>query len=137
MMRTGQRSFVSPLMMTAALGIVFALARPVPAQDVPAKMGVPDDWTHHHLVFSNPGSAEDAMKNGAYDRWAKIVRDPRYILQQAKREAAAKTARISRCSMRVKNRNCPTWKRAVKSQRKVSRTPAKRFCPMPTVYLEE
>ncbi|MFZ0737802.1 MAG: hypothetical protein WBL70_09160 [Candidatus Acidiferrales bacterium] len=92
MMRTGQRSFVSPLMMTAALGIVFALARPVPAQDVPAKMGVPDDWTHHHLVFSNPGSAEDAMKNGAYDRWLEIVRDPRYILQQAKREAAAKTA---------------------------------------------
>src|SRR5208282_2974535 len=41
--------------------------------------GVPQDWSHHHLVFSNPGTEEDA-----------IVNDPRYILQQMKRTAGVK-----------------------------------------------
>jgi len=50
--------------------------------------GMPDDWSHHHLVFSNPGTEEDAIANGTHDRWLSIVNDPRYILQQMKRDAA-------------------------------------------------
>jgi hypothetical protein len=53
--------------------------------------GVPEDWSHHHLVFSNPGTEEDAIANGTHDRWLKIVNDPRYILQQMKRSSGAKT----------------------------------------------
>src|ERR1035441_9477195 len=50
--------------------------------------GVPEDWSHHHLVFSNPGTEEDAIANGTHDRWLNIVNDPRYIIQQLKRRAA-------------------------------------------------
>ena len=47
--------------------------------------GLPDDWTHHHVVFSDPGSADDAIQNGTYERWFSIVNDPRYVMQQIKR----------------------------------------------------
>lgn len=50
--------------------------------------GIPQDWSHHHLVFSNPGTEEDAIANGTHDRWLSIVNDPRYIIQQLKRHAA-------------------------------------------------
>jgi hypothetical protein len=50
--------------------------------------GVPQDWSHHHLVFSNPGTEEDAIANGTHDHWLSIVNDPRYIIQQLKRRAA-------------------------------------------------
>jgi hypothetical protein len=47
--------------------------------------GIPDDWTHHHIVFSNPGTEAEAIKNGTHDRWLRIVNDPRYQLQQLQR----------------------------------------------------
>lgn len=47
--------------------------------------GVPDDWSHHHIVFSDPGSFDDAMRNGEIDKWSKIVNDPRYQIQQLRR----------------------------------------------------
>jgi len=53
------------------------------------EQGVPSDWTHHHLIFSHPGTADDAILTGTYERWLKIVADPRYILQQQKRSANA------------------------------------------------
>jgi hypothetical protein len=51
--------------------------------------GVPEDWTHHHAVFSDPGTEADALKNGTYSEWSKIVNDPRYIIQQLKRRLPA------------------------------------------------
>lgn len=50
--------------------------------------GIPEDWSHHHLVFSNPGTEEAAVANGTHDRWLSIVNDPRYIIQQLMRRAA-------------------------------------------------
>jgi hypothetical protein len=47
--------------------------------------GIPDDWTHHHVVFSNPGTADDAIRKGNYEEWFTIVNDPRYVMQQLKR----------------------------------------------------
>jgi hypothetical protein len=44
-----------------------------------------DDWTHHHMVFSNPSTAADALAQGRLEQWYKIVNDPRYKLQQLKR----------------------------------------------------
>jgi len=59
-------------------------------QDSPEDIqGLPDDWTHHHLVFSNPGTEEEAILNGTHERWLKVVNDPRYIIQQLKRRAPA------------------------------------------------
>ncbi len=61
-------------------------------QSSAVRMGAPDDWTHHRLIFSNPGTAEAAMQRGDYFHWLKVVNDPRFILQQAKRSAAARSA---------------------------------------------
>jgi len=52
--------------------------------------GVPDDWTHHYLVFSNPGTEQQANESGRYEQWLKIVQDPRFTLQQIKRSGGAK-----------------------------------------------
>ena len=54
------------------------------------KTGFPDDWSHHHVIFSDPGTAEQAARNGTLDRWQRIINDPRYALEIAKRNAAAK-----------------------------------------------
>jgi hypothetical protein len=52
--------------------------------------GYGEDWGQKHLVFSNPGTEEDAIQNGRYDDWLKIVNDPRYILQQRLRNSGAR-----------------------------------------------
>jgi hypothetical protein len=44
-----------------------------------------DDWTHHHLVFSNPGTLNDAARIGKLEQWQKVNNDPRFQLQQVKR----------------------------------------------------
>ena len=46
-----------------------------------------DDWSHHRLVFTNPGTADEAIKNGTYDKWLKVVNEPRYVMQQLKKNA--------------------------------------------------
>lgn len=51
--------------------------------------GLVEDWTYHHVVFSNPGTLEDAIKNGRGERWERIVSDPRYRMQWVKRYAAS------------------------------------------------
>ncbi len=47
--------------------------------------GVPEDWSHHHAVFSSPGSYDDAVRKGTVDKWTKIVNEPRYQIQQLRR----------------------------------------------------
>jgi hypothetical protein len=46
--------------------------------------GVPDDWTHHHVIF-NAGTEQEAIQSGHYERWQKIVNEPRYVIQQLKK----------------------------------------------------
>jgi len=77
----------------ALVAMAFSFAAPVSAQGpFFGTMQGPDDWTHHHLVFSNPGTAADALRNGTYDQWLKVAGSDRYILQHAKRAAAANAA---------------------------------------------
>src|SRR5208337_1878605 len=52
------------------------------------RMGLVDDWTHHHLVFSSPGTAADALAQGRVEHWYRTVNDPRYVMQVMKRNAA-------------------------------------------------
>jgi len=54
------------------------------------RRGLPDDWTHHYLVFSNPGTERQAIESGKFEEWLKIVNDPRFTLQQIKRSGGAK-----------------------------------------------
>jgi hypothetical protein len=66
------------------------LATPILAQDTSFERGgFPEDWTHHHSVFADAGTAEQAIQNGTYDQWLKMINDPRYQLQRAKQIAAA------------------------------------------------
>jgi len=53
-------------------------------------VGVADDWSHHHAVFADPGTEEDAIKNGRYNEWLKTTTSPRYIQQQLKRSMAVR-----------------------------------------------
>ncbi len=73
-------------------GLLAAFSAPSSAQGGPTVTigytqlnGVADDWTQHHVVFSNPGTEEQAIKAGRYDEWLKIVNDPRYVMHQMKR----------------------------------------------------
>jgi hypothetical protein len=47
--------------------------------------GIPDDWTHHHVLFANPGTEQDAVKSGHDVQWQKVVNEPRYVIQQLKK----------------------------------------------------
>jgi len=59
------------------------------------EIGIPSDWTHQHLIFSNPGIFGEAQRNGTYDRWVRIVNDPRYQLEQEKRAAMAMSSQAT------------------------------------------
>jgi len=74
------------------LAMIAAFGFQLSAQEAPAVhagytriTGLPDDWTHHHLVFTNPGTEQEAIKNGTHEQWLKIVNDPRYVMNALKR----------------------------------------------------
>jgi hypothetical protein len=48
-----------------------------------------EDWSTSHVVFSNPGTLEEAQRNGKEEHWRRIVSDPRYRMQWVKRYGAA------------------------------------------------
>ena len=82
-------------MIVLTLATVGALSAPVLGQEAPAVhvgntqiTGLPDDWSHHHVMFSDPGTEQDAVKNGTHEQWLKAVNDPRYVIQQLKRNLA-------------------------------------------------
>lgn len=59
------------------------------SQRSPRHIGLPDDWSHHHLVFSNPGTYEQAVARGTYGEWLRLQYDTRFILQQMKRNGTS------------------------------------------------
>jgi hypothetical protein len=70
-----------------ALGVL--AAAPLLAQkETP---GFPEDWSHHHVVFSDPGTLAEASGKGALDAWHRVVTDPRYAFQHMKRRRHAHT----------------------------------------------
>jgi len=82
---------------TLTLGMIAVFGLHVRAQEAPAIhvgnekiTGVVDDWTHHHHIFSDPGTADDALQNGTYDKWFRITNDRRYVMQQLKRGLPAR-----------------------------------------------
>lgn len=71
-----------------------AVCSPVQSQSAPSVRvngvyvtGIPDDWSHHYAVFSDPGTEEDALRSGRYAEWQNVVNNPRYVIQQLKRGA--------------------------------------------------
>src|SRR5579864_3627250 len=93
------RKFVAsaPFGMLAALTILVAALSPsVTTEGAQAlrrhRSGLVDDWTTHHVVFSNIGSYEDAVRTGTYAKFYRILYDPRYIMQQTRRSAQYQAA---------------------------------------------
>jgi hypothetical protein len=64
--------------------IVASFSLRLHAQDTP-KAAFVEDWSHHHMIFSNPGTQADAARAGRLEQWQKVTSDPRYHLQQVKR----------------------------------------------------
>jgi len=76
---------------TLTLGTIAAFAIPALGQEAPAIhvgsaqiTGLPDDWSHRHVVFSNPGTEQEAIGAGRHEQWQRVVNDPRYVVQQLK-----------------------------------------------------
>ncbi len=91
-MQTAKPSFLKLLIAPLMLMMLCAVAVPAWGQQAPPVTvggtritGVVDDWSHHHVVFTDPGTSDQAIKTGTYDKWARIVNEPRYVLQQLKR----------------------------------------------------
>lgn len=70
------------------------LASPSLANPEAGNRGLAADWTHRHLIFSQPGTSDEALRNGTYDRWLKITGEPRYAMQQLRRSGAGTAMRI-------------------------------------------
>jgi len=49
--------------------------------------GIPEDWSHRYVVFSNPGTEQEAIQGGRLEQWQKAVNEPRYVLQQLRKNA--------------------------------------------------
>ncbi len=88
--RSRGRLFPAALFVLAAIGGMFLLAGPavVEGNSGVSALGTSDDWTHHHLIFSHPGSFADAVNRGSFESWYRVVGDPRYMMQLRKREGA-------------------------------------------------
>jgi hypothetical protein len=87
----------APIAATAMLSMSLLLqgqetpgsSRPAPEFDASAALhGFASDWTHRHVIFSDPGAVDDARQNGDYERWLKITNDPRYAMQQLRRSGS-------------------------------------------------
>ena len=50
----------------AGLLTVACLAGSLSAQNQPRHVGLPDDWSHRHLIFSNPGTYEQTAGAGSF-----------------------------------------------------------------------
>jgi hypothetical protein len=89
-----QRGYPTPVaVLAAALLATAVFARPMHGQSAPPPIhvggveltGIPEDWSSHYVVFSNPGTEQDAINKGRHEQWQRVVNDPRYVMQQLRR----------------------------------------------------
>jgi len=61
------RTFSKFAIVGAAFVVFIGLTVLIPGQEaLRQRTSLPQDWTHHHLVFSNPGSFAGATKNESF-----------------------------------------------------------------------
>lgn len=96
-MRIAIRSWMKWWFLGVALLSAAAFSSPAHSQSPPSvRVGsteitdIPDDWSHHYAVFSDPGTEQDAIESGRYAQWQNVVNSPRYVIQQLKRNAPVK-----------------------------------------------
>lgn len=91
-MSNSTNSWLKPSFLALTLFAPAVFCRPMHGQKPPSVRvggveitGVPDDWSHRHVIFANPGTEQDAIQGGHYVNWQKTVNNPRYVLQQLKK----------------------------------------------------
>ena len=75
--------FGTPVVSLISIAFACGLATPALAQ------GLPIDWSHRHVINSNPETREQAEAKGTLDKWVERANDPRFILQMERKERAA------------------------------------------------
>jgi hypothetical protein len=81
-----------PSLSVAIFCIVSLSAGFLLGQTAPAPTWVTDDWSQHHLVFSNPGTMTNAVSTGTLAHWSSITNDLRYQIQQRNRSGTQQAA---------------------------------------------
>jgi hypothetical protein len=82
----GSRPIIAWGIFTFAVGLFGAMNLLISGKPAfGGRTGLVDDWSTHHVIFSNPGTAAQALAEGRIEQWYRTVNDPRYIMQQAKR----------------------------------------------------
>lgn len=78
------------LCMTGVVAAAMCLAAPLTfaQQNQKHSNGIVDDWSQHHVIFSNPGTVQDAARKGKGAEWERIVSSPRYQMQWFRRHAS-------------------------------------------------
>src|SRR5208337_3744232 len=88
-----RKSFFYKLSLSGAIFCVVLISSVVIHGQTPSTrpVGVPEDWTHHHLIFStpHPPGFEQALKEGTLEKWLRLQHEPRLKLQQLKRNSVA------------------------------------------------
>ena len=80
-------SLVAVIFSVVAISSVLIIGKPFSTPRVP----MVEDWSHHRLIFSNPGSAADALAHGRFEEWYRLVNDQRFQLHQIRRSSGVKT----------------------------------------------
>src|SRR5580658_798295 len=78
-------AIVATVALTAAVGLPLSGQETADAADAQAIKGYVNDWSHHHLIFSNPGTEEDSIRNGTHEQWLRTINSPRYVMQEQRR----------------------------------------------------
>lgn len=73
--------FLLAIGLTSGCGQQFAIA------PVASSRSVVTDWTTRQVKFSAPGSEADAIRAGRHTQWLRVMKDPRYQMQAAARNA--------------------------------------------------
>ncbi len=101
---------------TAVLLVAGVFAPSLAQQSTTYRGSVVTDWTSRHVLFSDAGTLTNAMKSRS-DRWERIVNDPRYQMQQIRRDApSARLTTISDFHSTKPSRNKPSPPQPQKSK---------------------
>jgi len=93
-MKQNARRFFFTVLVAGTIGVLSAAPGPAFAQAVApeANRGAPHDWSHKHLLYTNPDTRDEAARKGtlAFERWKEKSRDPRFAAQVARKTRFSK-----------------------------------------------
>src|ERR1700733_4503382 len=87
----------------AGLAFLFALCAPLARADDGEPHGIPQDWSHRHLIFSNPDTPQEAAAKGTYQQWLRDFEDPRFASAVIRKMDAQELSRAPRAVQKSGN----------------------------------